>query len=274
MKKLLSLLLTGMLAFGLAGCSSDDTTTTTDAETTTITVAATPTPHAEILEVVKPILAEEGITLEIMEFTDYVQPNLATESGDVDANYFQHQPYLDDFNAENDTHLVTIAAIHYEPLGIYAGQTTDIASVPVGGTIAIPSDTTNEARALLLLEEQGLITLDPEAGITATPYDITGNPLELQFMELEAAQIARSLEDVDLAVINGNYALQADLTVADALAIEEKDSLAAETYANILVVLEGNEDNEALQALAAALQSQEVKDFIDATYEGAVEAMF
>lgn len=275
MKKLLSLLLTGMLAFGLAGCSSDDTTTTTtDAETTTITVAATPTPHAEILEVVKPILAEEGITLEIMEFTDYVQPNLATESGDVDANYFQHQPYLDDFNAENDTHLVTIAAIHYEPLGIYAGKTADVASIPVGGTIAIPSDTTNEARALLLLEEQGLITLDPEAGITATPYDITGNPLELQFMELEAAQIARSLQDVDLAVINGNYALQADLTVADALAIEEKDSLAAETYANILVVLEGNEENEALQALADALKSEEVKTFIDATYEGAVEAMF
>lgn len=299
MKKLISALLAGVLAVSLAACGSSASSeaassteaasepaveetageeteeATSDLAGTTITVAASPTPHAEILKVAAELLAEQGITLNVTEFTDYVQPNLVTESGEVDANYFQHTPYLDDFNAENDTHLVSVAAIHYEPLGIYPGKGTSLDELAEGAQIAVPNDTTNEARALQLLAAQGIITLKEGAGLTATKNDIDENPYGVEIVEIEAAQIPRTLADVDFAVINGNYAAEADLSAAtDALAIEDADSEAAQTYANVLVVKEGNEDDPAIQALVAALQSQEVKDFIDETYGGAVVAIF
>ncbi len=275
MKKLISLamVLAMTLAIG-AGCGGD-TQTGGDTQLETITVGASPTPHAEILEVVQPILADQGYDLQIVEFTDYVMPNMSLDSGDLDANYFQHGPYLDDFNANNGTDLVSIAQIHYEPVGLYAGKVASIDELTEGATIGVPADTTNEARALLLLESAGLITLDPEAGITATPYDITENPLNLQISEVEAAQLPRSLQDLDMAVINGNYALQAELSAAtDALIAETADSLAAETYANILVVKAGNEEEPKLQALAEALQSEAVREFIETTYNGNVQPMF
>ncbi len=241
----------------------------------TIVVGATPTPHAEILAVVQEVLAEEGYTLEIKEFTDYVQPNLTLENGELDANYFQHLPYLEDFNAENGTNLVSVAAIHYEPLGIYPGKTAAIADLADGAQIAVPNDTTNEARALLLLEALGLITLDPDAGLQATINDITDNPKNLKILEIEAAQLARSLPDVEMAVINGNYAIQAGLNAStDALAKEEKDSLAATTFANIITVRAGDEDREDIQALIAALKSDKVKQFINETYQGAFITLY
>ena len=209
-----------------------------------------------------------------MEFTDYVLPNTALENGELDANYFQHVPYLNDFNAQNGTHLVSVAAIHYEPYGIYAGKTTSLENLADGATIAIPNDGTNEARALLLLEAQGLIKLKEGIGLTATKLDIAENPKNLDIQEIEAAQLARALQDVDVAVINGNYAIQAGLKVSDALAVEDKDSVAAETYANVLVVKEGNENTEATKALIAALQSDTVRDFINAAYDGEVIPIF
>ena len=267
MKKILAIALALILVLSLTACGAK--------KTTAITVAASPTPPAEILEIAKEVLAKEGFELEITEFVDYVQPNLVVEQGELMANYFQHQPYLDDFNAQNDTHLVTVAAIHYEPLGIYPGKTTSLADLKEGAQVAVPNDTTNEARALLLLETNGLIKVDPAAGLSATKNDIIENPLNLEIVELEAAQLARSLQDVDIAVINGNYAIEAGLNASsDALAKEEKDSLAATTYANILVVKEGNENNEGIKALAKALQSDAVREFIDKTYQGAVVAMY
>ena len=201
-------------------------------------------------------------------------PNTATESGDLDANYFQHTPYLDDFNANNGTHLVPVASVHYEPFGIYAGKTATITDLKEGAVVAVPNDTTNEARALLLLEAQGLITLKEGAGLTATKVDIVENPLNLDIKEIEAAQLARSLADVDIAVINGNYAIEGGLKVSDAIAVEAADSEAAQTYANILVVKEGNEEQEKIMALVSALTSETVKTYIDSTYDGAVVAMF
>ncbi|MCD7769175.1 MAG: MetQ/NlpA family ABC transporter substrate-binding protein, partial [Oscillospiraceae bacterium] len=246
-------------------------------EMVTIRVGASPTPHAEILEVAKAILAEQGYDLEIVEYTDYVQPNLAVDSGDLDANYFQHQPYLTTFNEENGTDLVSVGSIHYEPFGIYAGQTASIEELTEGATIAIPNDGSNETRALLLLQQEGVITLADgiDASSNATIYDIVDNPLNIEFVEMEAAQIANSLGDVDLGVINGNYALDAGLNAAtDALAIESADGDAAQTYANIVAVKAGNEDSEAIQALVAALQSEEVREYIEETYSGAVVAIF
>ena len=240
----------------------------------TIRVGASITPHAEILNVVKPILAEQGYDLEVVEYTDYVLPNTATESGELDANYFQHQPYLDDFNAQNGTHLVSVAAIHYEPFAIYAGKSDSLENIADGATIAVPNDGTNEARALLLLEAQGLIKLREDAGFTATKLDIEENPKNLDIVEMEAAQLPRVLPDVDFAVINGNYAIQGGLKVADALASESVESESAQTYANVLVVKEGRESDPAIQALLKALQSQEVKDYINETYDGAVVALF
>ena len=267
MKKILAIALALILALSLTACGAK--------KSTAITVAASPTPHAEILEVAKEVLAKEGYELEITEFVDYVQPNLVVEEGELLANYFQHQPYLDDFNVQNETHLVTVAAIHYEPLGIYPGKTANLADLKEGAQVAVPNDTTNEARALLLLETNGLIKIDPAAGLAATKNDIIENPLNLDIVELEAAQLARSLQDVDIAVINGNYAIEAGLNASsDALAKEEKDSLAATTYANILVVKAGNEKNADIQALAKALKSDEVKAFIEETYQGAVVPMF
>ena len=240
----------------------------------TIRVGASITPHAEILNVVKPILAEQGYDLEVVEYTDYVLPNTATESGELDANYFQHQPYLDDFNAQNGTHLVSVAAIHYEPFAIYAGKSDSLENIADGATIAVPNDGTNEARALLLLEAQGLIKLREDAGFTATKLDIEENPKHLDIVEMEAAQLPRVLPDVDFAVINGNYAIQGGLKVADALASESVESESAQTYANVLVVKEGNENNPAILALVDALKTEEVRKFIEDTYEGAVVPMF
>lgn len=296
MKKLISATLAASLALSLAACGSSASTDSvaassestaassaaaeSTAETgelagTTLKVAASPTPHAEILNAAKDILAEQGIDLEVIEFTEYVQPNLVTESGEVDANYFQHKPYLDGFNVEQGTHLVSVGPVHYEPLGIYPGKSSDLENIADGATIAIPSDTTNEARALQLLATQGLITVRDDAGLTATINDITENPHNIKFEEIEAAQLPRTVQDVDFAVINGNYALAAGFSVKnDALATEDASSEAAQTYANILAVKEGRENDPAIQALYAALTSDKVKDYINSTYDGAVVPIF
>lgn len=269
MKKTVTILLSAVMALSLfAGCG------TKTAEDKKIVIGASTTPHAEILAIAKEILAEQGYDLVITEFTDYVQPNLALQSGELDANYFQHQPYLDDFNKENKTDLVSLASIHYEPLGIYPGKTATLDALKDGAKIAVPNDTTNEARALLLLEAQGLIKLKADVGITATKNDIAENPKNLEIVEIEAAQLTRSLPDVDIAVINGNYAIDAGLDVATALAKEEKDSLAATTYANIIAIRAGDENREDLKALVAALQSDKIKKFIEDTYKGAVVPVF
>ena len=238
-----------------------------------ITVAASPTPHAQILAQVKDVLTEQGYELEVVEFTDYVQPNLVVDAGDVDANFFQHQPYLDNFNEENNTRLVSIAPVHYEPLAIYAGKSADLSNVPDGAAIAVPNDTTNEARALLLLETNGLIKLKEGAGFAATKNDIAENPHNIEIVELEAAQVSRVIDEVDFVVLNGNYALDAGLNVADAVAKEEQESEAAQTYANIIAVKEGNEEREDIKALIEALKSDEVKQYINDTYKGAVVAI-
>lgn len=276
MKKLLTFLGTALLSTALlAGCGSTASTdSSASANGDTITVAASPSPHAEILEVAKEVLAEQGINLDIKVFNDYVIPNTATESGEVDANYFQHTPYLNDFNEENGTHLVSVAAIHYEPFGIYAGKTASLDALADGAKVSVPNDTTNEARALLLLEAQGLIKLKDGAGLKATKLDIVENPKNLDIQEIEAAQLPRTLSDVDIAVINGNYAIDAGLKVSDALAVEAQDSEAAKTYANVLVVKDGNQDNENIKALVSALESDKVKEFIEQKYDGAVVPMF
>lgn len=305
MKKGLALILTAVLAAGtLTACGSaadqKDTAQTTDqadaAQTTDetqtaddaqaaddadskaaagelkpITVAATAVPHAEILEAVKPILAKQGWDLQITVFDDYVQPNEVVEAGDIDCNFFQHTPYLDSFNVERGTHLVNVGEIHYEPLGIYAGTESDLAAVTDGASIAIPNDTTNEARALLLLQDNGIITLKDGAGINATINDIAENPHKVEFIEMEAAQVSRILKEVSFAVINGNYALDAGLNAqTDAIASETSDSEAAKTYVNIIVVKEGNEDNEGVKALVDVLKSDDTRKFIEETYQGSV----
>ena len=243
-------------------------------ELETLVVGATAAPHAEILEVVKPILAEQGYDLQIQEFTDYVLPNRALEEGELDANYFQHIQYLESYNEQNGTDLVSAGEIHYEPFGIYAGKTTDLSQLPDGATVFVPNDITNEARALLLLQDQGLLTLKEGAGLEATPNDIEENPKNLEIVEMEAAMIPRTMDDCDIAIINGNYALEAGLNVSEALAAETSDSLAAQTYANVVAVRSGDENSEKIQALVQALCSDEVKEFIDATYNGAVVALF
>ena len=236
-----------------------------------IKVAASPTPHAEILDAAKEILAEEGWDLEVTEFEDYVQPNLVVESGDFDANYFQHVPYLESFNEEKGTHLVDAGDIHYEPFGIYPGTKKSLDELEDGDTIAVPNDTTNEARALLLLQDNGVLTLKEGAGLTATVNDIESTTKDIKIQELEAAQVPRVLNEVAFAVINGNYAVEAGLSVADdAIAYEASDSEAAKTYVNIIAVKEGNENNEGIVALVDALKSDEIKDFINETYNGAV----
>ena len=290
MKKLVSLLLSGALAVGLlAGCGGGTGTSQTPAgnsespaastetgslEGTTLKVGATPAPHAEILEVVVPILAEQGITLEIVQYNDYVQPNNAVEDGSLDANYFQHITYMNDFNAKYGTHLVSAAEVHYEPMGLYAGKVSSLDELADGALIGVPNDATNEARALLVLQQEGLITLRDGAGITATINDIVDNPKNLQFSEMEAAQLPLRLADLDMAVINGNYAIDAGLSMDDALATESADGEAAQAYVNVLAVKEGREDDPAIQALAAALCSDEVKTYIEENYNGAVVAVF
>lgn len=276
-KKLAAVLLAGLLAISVTACgNSGDSTASPSAggETTTITVGASPAPHAEILEVAKDILAEQGITLEIQQFTDYVMPNNAVEDGSIDANYFQHITYMNDFNEENGTHLVSVAEIHYEPFGLYAGKTDSLDALADGAQIGVPNDATNEARALLLLEQEGLITLAEDAGLSATVLDIVENPKNLEIVEMEAAQLPQRLADLDMAVINGNYAIDAGLSIADALAVEASDGEAAQAYANVVAVKEGNENNEAILALVDALQSDEVKAFMEETYGGAVVPLF
>ena len=237
----------------------------------TITVAASPTPHAEILAQAAKILAGQGWTLEVTEFEDYVQPNLVVEGGDIDANYFQHVPYLDNFNEEKGTSLVSVAGIHYEPFGIYPGTKADLAALSDGDVIAVPNDTTNEARALLLLQDNGIIKLKDGAGLLATVKDIEENPHNIKIQELEAAQVSRVKDEVAFVVLNGNYALEAGFSVAhDAVAYETSDSVAAQTYVNVLVVKAGNENNEGILALAEVLKSQEIKQYIIDTYDGAV----
>lgn len=292
MKKLLALTLALVLCLGLAACgggTSTDTDTNADTssdadtngdatangETITLTVGATPNPHAEILAQVKDDLAAEGIDLVVKEHSDYVVPNTAVEEGDLDANYFQHTPYMEKFNEENGTHLVSVGKIHYEPMGIYPGLTKTLEELPDGATIAVPNDATNEARALQLLAAQGLIELKEDAGLNATPNDITSNPKNLQFKELEAAMLPQTASEVDLSVINSNFAMEGGMNPAtDSLASEDADSEAAQTFANIIAVKEGHENDPAIQALVKALQSDKVKEYIEKTYSGAVVAVF
>lgn len=267
MKKLIAAALTGALVLGTVGTSvvfaADDDKT--------ITVAASETPHSEILEAAKPILEEEGYDLEVTVFDDYVQPNEVVESGDFDANYFQHIPYLNSFNEEKGTHLVNAGGIHYEPFGIYPGTKSSLDDIADGDTIAVPNDTTNEARALLLLQDNGIITLKDGVGLEATVNDIEENPYNVEIVELAAEQVARVAEETAYIVLNGNYALQAGYSVSkDALAYETSDSEAAKTYVNVIAVKEGNENSDKIKALVDVLKSDEIKDFINEKYDGAV----
>ena len=268
-RKFVTVSLAAALAIGTI--AANGVIVSADAEKGTIKVAASATPHAEILEEAKPILEKEGWDLEVTVFDDYVQPNLVVESGDFDANYFQHIPYLDNFNEEQGTHLVNAGGIHYEPFGIYPGTKKTLDDLEDGDTIAVPNDTTNEARALLLLQDNGVITLKDGAGLEATVKDIEENPKNIQIEELEAAQVSRVKDEVAFVVLNGNYALQAGYSVSkDSIAHETSDSEAAKTYVNIIAVKEGNEDNEAVKALVDVLKSDEIKDYINETYDGAV----
>lgn len=291
-KKLFALTLALLLALSLTACGGDKTTDDTaggddtqqsddantpdeggdaSAEGLTISVAASPTPHAEILNQCVPILAEQGITLTVNEYSDYVIPNTAVEDGDEDANFFQHVPYLDNFNAERGTHLVNVANVHIEPMGLYAGKSSSLEDLPDGATIAVPNDSTNEGRALLLLEAQGLIKLNDSSNLNSTPNDIAENPKNLEFLELEAANVPANLDEVDIAAINSNYALGAGLNpTTDALVIENADN----PYVNVLVVKEGNENNPAVLALIEALHSDTIRDYINDTFGGAVVPAF
>lgn len=243
------------------------------AEAVDIKIGATPSPHAEILEQAKDDLAAAGINLDIVVYNDYVQPNLATDQGEIQANYFQHQPYLDDFNAENGTHLTSVGAIHYEPFGIYAGKANDLSNIADKAQIAVPNDTTNEARALQLLQANGIITLKEGVGLTATKQDIVENPHNVEILEVEAAQIPRSIESVDFACMNGNYAIDAGFKPSDALAQEDASSEAAQTYANVVVVSDADADSEWAKKLVEVLQSEKVSEYITNTYEGGVIPM-
>ena len=285
-KKLLALLLGLTLCLSLAACGGSDDGASDDAageedvtaeeggetaETVTLTVAASPTPHAVILEACVPLMEEKGYELVINQYDDYVIPNTAVEDGDEDANYFQHLPYLEEFNETRGTHLVDVAGVHIEPMAIYAGKSASLEDLPDGAVIGVPNDATNEGRALLLLEAQGLITLDDSSNLTATPINIVDNPKNLEFKEIEAQTLPSSLPDLDLAVINSNYALGAGLNpTTDSLAIESADS----PYVNVLVVKEGNEDNEAVQALVEVLHSDTIRDFINEEFGGAVVPAF
>ena len=266
MKKLVAAVLTGVLVAGTlsTGVYAKD-------DDKTITVAASATPHAEILEEAKPLLEKEGYDLEVTVFDDYVRPNEVVESGEFDANYFQHIPYLEQFNEEKGTHLVNAGGIHYEPFGIYPGTKDSLDDLADGDSIAVPNDTTNEARALLLLQDNGIITLKDGAGLNATVKDIEENPHNGEIVELEAAQVARVTGETAYVVLNGNYALEAGFSVAkDALAYEQADSEAAKTYVNIIAVKEGNENSDKIKALVDVLKSDEIKDFINENYDGAV----
>ena len=273
MKKITYLLLALVLAIGtLTACgSSDKESGTKEAAGKTIKVAASATPHAIILEEAKTLLKKQGWDLEIKVFDDYVQPNNVVESGEFDANYFQHIPYLENFNKEKGTHLVNAGEIHYKPFGIYPGTEKKLDELKEGDTIAVPNDTTNEARALLLLQDNGIIKLKDGAGLEATVKDIAENPKNIKIQELEAAQVSRVKDEVAFVVLNGNYALEAGYSVEkDSIAYEKSDSEAAKTYVNVIAVKEGNENNEGIKALISVLKSDEIKKFINEKFNGAV----
>lgn len=297
-KKILPILLSAVLTLALAGCgtgqnagagpASNENGVLTSGESgadnesnagnegsestenTVIKVGANITPHAEILEVAKPLLEEQGIILEIVRLEDSITPNTGVIEGSLDANYFQHVPYLEQFNEENGSDLVSVGAIHYEPFGIYAGRVSDLNDLSDGALVAVPNNVTNEARALLLLAQEGIITLDESAGINATVEDITDNPKNIQFRELAPEQLVAALPDVDIAVINGNYAIEGGLHVSQALAVEANDGLAATTYGNIIATSPDKADDPAIKILVEVLQGAEVKEFIEENYDGAV----
>lgn len=281
MKKLIALALILTLSLGLIACGGNpDTPEDSDppAELIPVKVGASPTPHAELLALIVDDMEALGYDLQIHEYTDYVLPNVALSDGSLDANYFQHINYLNFYNEENGTDLAPVAAIHYEPFGIYPGKDKDVTieTLPDGAKVSVPNDTSNEARALLLLEAAGLITLDADAGLNATIHSIIDNPKKLEIIEIEAAQLVNSLPDVDIAVINGNYAIQGGLSVAaDAIAFEDKDAKALEEYANYVVVAAGKENDPGIKALVSCLQSDKVKQYIETTYsDGSVIAKF
>ncbi len=271
-KKVLSVILSLALSAGLVACGGNSAPAAKEEnKLTPVTVAASSTPHAEILEQAKQVMAARGFDLQVTEFSDYVQPNNVVESGEFDANYFQHIPYLNQFNVEQGTHLVNAGGIHYEPFGIYPGTENDLANISEGATIAVPNDTTNEARALMLLQDNGLITLKEGVGLNATKLDIVDNPKNLEILELEAAQIARMKDEVAFVVLNGNYAMQAGLSlVNDSVAYEEPDSEAAKTYVNVIAVKEGHEKDLGIVVLVEVLTSETMVDYINKTYAGAV----
>lgn len=275
-KSILSIVLAGVLALGLVGCGGAASTGSSSADSKddkVIKIGVTPKPHKEIVDITVPLLEKEGYTVEITEFNDYVQPNTAVEEGSLDCNFFQHAPYLNEQNESRGLHLKSVAAIHLEPMGLYSKKITNIDELQDGATIALPNDPSNEARALKLLASEGLIKINE--GELVTPADITENPKNLKFNELEAAAVPRSVDDVDAAVINGNYAIEAGFDpTTNAIIKEDKDSEAAKPYANILVVKEGNEDLDKIQALIKALTSDEVKDFINKQYNGSVIPVF
>ncbi|MEU9603844.1 MetQ/NlpA family ABC transporter substrate-binding protein [Streptomyces sp. NPDC048057] len=269
-----TVLAVGALALGLTACGNDDAKTGADADPSKpIVIAANSVPHAEILGFVKDNLAaKEDLKLEVKEFADYVTPNTATQSGEVAGNFFQHKPYLDDFNKKNGTTIVPVVTVHLEPLGLYSNKVDKLADLKDGATVALPNDTTNEARALKLLEQNGLIKLKPDAGNAATPKDIAANPKKLTFKELEAAAVPRALDDVDAAVINGNYAVQTKLSPKnDSLALESAEN---NPYGNFLAVKEGGEKDPRIEKLAKLLKSPEVKKFIEDKYDGSVIPAF
>ncbi|MCI8283691.1 MAG: ABC transporter substrate-binding protein [Firmicutes bacterium] len=280
MKKKLSLIMVLALSlFAFSGCGdkADNAAGSAGADgkdLTKLKVGATANPHADVLNSLKDALAKEGVDLQVEEYTDYIIPNTAVESGELDANFFQHITYMNDFNEKNSTHLVSVADVHYEPMGIYAGKSSDLKNVAEGAVFAVPSDPTNEARALALLEEQGLIKMKEGVSLEATTNDIAENTKKIEFLELEAAAVARSMKDVDFAVINGNYALEAGLTEKDGLAFEASDSDSAQAYKNVLVVKEGNENNEAIQKLVKALTSEDCRKFLEENYKGMVKPVF
>lgn len=274
-RKLLSTLFVAAgLAVALAGCGEDKKEAApapqAAAQTTTLKVGASPVPHADILNFVKPTLEKEGVKLEVIEFSDYVQPNLSLADKELDANFFQHKPYLDEFAKSHNLKLDVLAAVHLEPMGVYSHKVKNVNDIPQGGKIAIPNDPTNGGRALKVLESAGLIKVKPEAGVLATVADIVENPKNLSFAEIEAAQLPRSLDDVSATVINSNFALGANLNpTKDAIAVESKDS----PYANIVVIRQGD-NREALQKLKAALTTPDVKKFLEEKYKGAVLPAF
>lgn len=274
-KKIIStaIALSALVGLTLGGCGSQKAS---DKDSHTITVAASPTPHSEILnKVVKPILKKQGYKLVVKEFTDYVQPNTATEEGEVDANYYQHLPYLDNFNKEKGTHLVSVAGIHFEPFGLYPGKLKSLKNVKDGSTIAVPNDATNEARALLLLQDAGLLKLKNPKDVNSTTKDIVSNPHNLKFKELEAAMVPTAVKDVDFATLNGNYAIQAGFDpIKDPLISEKVGGIAAKTYENIIVVKKGSENTDKIKALIKALKTDEVRNFINKNYNGAVLPVF